>query len=148
MLREFAFRAKLRSVIGGAGNRGQKIVSLMKKFPETGYDFKGYIDDLDAPNILGPLSEVPRILAGNVIDEIIICLPIKTYYDKMQSITEAAEEQGITVRIYSDLFDLKLSRAVAGELGEAPILSIHASRISEWQSFMKTSIDLSVIDTS
>ena len=144
MLREIRMHGRnLRSVIViGAGKRGQKIVQLMKENPEIGYDFKGYIDDIKAPNVLGDLSEVPQVLARNVIDEIIICLPIKTFYDRMQSITQAAEEQGITVRIYSDLFDLKLSRAVTGELGETPILSIYASRISEWQSFIKNSVDL------
>ncbi len=144
MLREFRIHGRnLRSVmVIGAGSRGQKIVKLMDENPEIGYDFKGYIDDLDAPNVIGRLSDISEVLAQNVIDEIIICLPIKTFYDRMQTITEAAEEQGITVRIYSDLFDLKLSRAVTGELGEAPILSVYASRISEWQSFIKTSTDL------
>ena len=90
---------------------------------------------------MGRLSEIPKILAANVIDEVIICLPIKSYYEKIQSITESAEEQGITVRIYSDLFNLNLSRAVAGEIGEAPILSIYASRLTNWQAFVKSSID-------
>ncbi len=144
MLRELRLHGRnLRSVIViGAGARGQKIVSLMKKNPEIGYDFKGYIDDLDAPDVIGGLSEISELLSRNVIDEIIICLPIKTFYDRMQAITQAAEEQGVTVRIHSDLFDLKLSRAVTGEIGEVPILSIYANRVSPWQSFLKTSIDL------
>lgn len=143
LLKQFRLHGRnLRSVIViGAGPRGQKFVELINKNPAVGYKFIGYIDDLDVRGVLGGLSQIPKILADNVVDEIIICLPIKTFYEQIQSITEVAEEQGITVRIYSDLFNLRLSRAVAGEIGDAPILSIYASRLSEWQSFVKSSID-------
>jgi exopolysaccharide biosynthesis polyprenyl glycosylphosphotransferase len=144
LLQQFRLHGRnLRSVIVvGAGIRGQKIVDLIKENPEIGYHFAGFVDDLDVPGVVGSLSQISQILAQNVVDEVIICLPIKTYYDKIQSITETAEEQGITVRIYSDLFNLKLSRAVTGEIGEAPILSIYATRLTDWQTFVKSSIDL------
>ena len=116
-------------------------MDLIRENPELGYQFVGFVDDLDAPDVLGSLAEMPTILAKTVVDEVIICLPVKTFYDQIQSIAEIAEEQGVTVRIYSDLFNLKLSRAVAGEIGDAPILSIYATRFSDWQSFAKTLID-------
>jgi exopolysaccharide biosynthesis polyprenyl glycosylphosphotransferase len=59
----------------------------------------------------------------------------------METIAKAAEEQGVIVRIYSDLFNLKLARAAHGEIGEAPILSLHTTHMSEWQKFAKNSID-------
>lgn len=146
LLKQFRLHGRnLRSVIIiGAGPRGQKLVKLVKENPSVGYQFLGYIDDLDVPGVLGKLSQIPSILADNIVDEIIICLPIKTFYERIQSITEVAEEQGITVRIYSDLFNLRLSKAVAGEIGDAPILSIYATRLSEWQAFVKSSIDFVV----
>lgn len=143
LLTQFRLHGRnLRSVIiVGAGNRGQDISRLIDGNPEIGYQLVGFVDDMDAADVMGKLSDMPTILAKNVIDEVIICLPVKTFYDQIQWIAGIAEEQGITVRIYSDLFNLKLSRAVAGEIGEAPILSIYATRLSHWQSFVKTSID-------
>lgn len=143
MLRQFRLHGRnLRSVVViGAGRRGRKIVRLIKESPEIGYHFAGFVDDLDAPGVLGGLSEISKVLAENVIDEVIICLPIKTFYDRMESIAKAAEEQGITVRIYSDLFNLKLARAVAGEIGEAPILSLYTTPLANWQMFIKNVID-------
>lgn len=143
LLREFRLHGRnLRSVVViGAGPRGQRIVELIHENPEIGYEFIGYIDDLDEPRTLGPLSEVDRVLAENIIDEVIICLPIKTYYDRMESIARAAEEQGITVRVYSDLFNLKLARSVAGELGDAPILSLYPTPIAPWKILAKQLID-------
>lgn len=143
LLKQFRLHGRnLRSVvIIGAGRRGRKIVKLIKENPEIGYHFTGFVDDMEVPDVLGKLSEISKVLAENVIDEVIICLPIKTFYDRMETIAKAAEEQGITVRIYSDLFNLKLARAVAGEIGEAPILSLYTSRLSDWQRFVKNVFD-------
>ncbi len=144
LLRQFRLHGRnLRSVIViGAGERGQKIVKLIKETPEIGYHFAGFIDDIDEPGVIGKLSEISKVLAANVIDEVIICLPIKTFYDRMETIAKAAEEQGITVRIYSDLFNLKLARAVAGEIGEAPVLSLYTTPLANWQRLIKNTIDL------
>lgn len=143
LLRQFRLHGRnLRSVlVVGAGPRGREIVELIDENPEIGYQVVGFVDDIDTERRVGTLAEFPRILSRNVIDEVIICLPIKTFYDEIQGITEAAEEQGVTVRIYSDLFNLKLARAVAGEIGETPILSIYSTRLSTWQGFMKWLID-------
>lgn len=132
----------LRSVIViGAGPRGQHIVNLIRDNPEIGYEFIGFVDDLKVPNVLGRLSEVERVFIENVVDEAIICLPIKTYYDQMELIARTAEEQGITVRVFSDLFNLKLARSVAGELGDAPILSLYPTPTAPWKLLAKQAID-------
>lgn len=143
LLRQFRLHGRnLRSVfVIGAGPRGQEVVRLIEENPEIGYHFAGYIDNLETPRRIGSLADFPRILSQNVIDEVIICLPVKTFYDEIQAITEAAEEQGVTVRIHSDLFNLKLARAVAGELGEAPMLSIYSARPRGWQTMLKNLMD-------
>lgn len=143
LLKQFRLHGRnLRSVVViGAGNRGQQIVKLIKENPEIGYHFAGFVDDMDEPEVIGSLDEISKVLAENVIDEVIICLPIKTFYDRMETVARAAEEQGITVRIYSDLFNLRLARAVAGEIGEAPILSLYATRQTDLQMLVKNVID-------
>ncbi|HMS42808.1 MAG TPA: sugar transferase [Pyrinomonadaceae bacterium] len=143
LLKEFRLHGRnLRSVvIIGAGRRGQELFALIKKTPEIGYKFAGFVDDLETPQNIGKLSEISKVLAENVIDEVIICLPVKSFYDQMESIARAAEEQGIIVRIYSDLFNLKLARAVAGEIGDAPILSLYTTSFSNWQIFLKNAFD-------
>ena len=143
LLSQFRLHGRnLRSVVViGAGARGQKIVKLIKQNPDIGYHFVGFVDDLKVPYILGKLEQIEQVLAENVIDEVIVCLPIKSFYDKMETVVKAAEEQGITVRIYSDLFNLRLAQSVAGEIGEEPILSLHTTSFSHWQIFLKNTID-------
>jgi exopolysaccharide biosynthesis polyprenyl glycosylphosphotransferase len=143
LLKQFRLHGRnlRRVVVIGAGNRGQQIVKLIKENPEIGYHFAGFVDDLDTPEVIGNLDEISKVLAENVVDEVIICLPIKTFYEKMELVAMAAEEQGITVRIYSDLFNLRLAKAVAGEIGEAPILSLYTSRQTDLQMLIKNVID-------
>jgi len=143
VLRKFRMHGRnLRSVIIiGAGRRGQKLVESIKSNPAFGYQFIGFVDDLDVPERLGKLDEIGKILADNIVDEVFMCLPIKTYYDRMEIIAEAAEEQGITVRLNSDLFNSRLARAVPGDLGETPILSLFTAQQTGWQVLLKDAID-------
>ncbi|HEX8734857.1 MAG TPA: sugar transferase [Pyrinomonadaceae bacterium] len=143
LLKQFRLHGRnlRRVVVIGAGKRGQQIVKLIRENPEIGYHFAGFVDDIDAPEVVGNLDEISKVLAENVIDEVIICLPIKTFYDRMETVAMAAEEQGITVRIYSDLFNLRLAKAVAGEIGDAPILSLYTSRQTDLQMLIKNVID-------
>ncbi len=59
----------------------------------------------------------------------------------METILEAAEEQGIIVRVYSDLFNESLSKSVSGEIGEEPILSLYRTTTVRWQMIVKNAID-------
>lgn len=143
-LRQLRLKGRnLRSVIiVGAGARGQKIAELINETPDIGYNFLGFVDDIEAENILGKIDEFSDILVKNVIDEIIISLPIKTYYDKMESIAKAAEQQGVTVRIYSDLFNLRLARAVSGQISETPVLSLYTGpRLHGKRMMVKSVLD-------
>lgn len=143
LLKHFRLHGRnLRSVIiVGAGRRGQKMLKLIRNRPEIGYHFVGFVDDFAVKNRIGNLEEIKKVLAENIIDEVIICLPIKSYYDKMETILEAAEEQGIIVRVYSDLFNESLSKSVSGEIGEEPILSLYRTTTVRWQMIVKNAID-------
>lgn len=138
LLRQLRINGRnLRSVIiVGAGARGQKIADLIGKNPDIGYNFLGFVDDLKLPKTLGKIDEISDILVKNVVDEIIICLPIKTFYNKMEDIAKAAEQQGITVRVYSDLFNLRLARAVPGKISEVPVLSLYTGPLANGKRMM------------
>lgn len=142
-LKQFRLHGRnLRSVVViGAGIRGRKMVKLIESAPEIGYQFLGFVDDLDELDVLGSLNDFERVLAENIIDEVLICLPIKTFYERMEIIARAAEGQGIAVRVHSGLFNLRLAHIVTGEIGDAPILSLHAAPRKDWQMIVKSAID-------
>ncbi|MDD5650917.1 MAG: sugar transferase [Candidatus Nanoarchaeia archaeon] len=121
----------LRTVfIAGTNERAMKIA---RKLPELGYVVKGFIDekwrtkshDLSIPLI----TDFQTAFRDIPIDEIIICLPLRTGYKYIQTIIEAAEEQGILTRLSTDLFDLKIAKAKIEYFDDTPLLTLFSGNM-------------------
>ncbi|HWQ32603.1 MAG TPA: sugar transferase [Blastocatellia bacterium] len=133
-------------LIAGVGPRGQQMAERFEKHPELGYRLLGFFDNV-APaderlKLLGPLEAMPEFLAGNVVDEIIITLPVKSYYQEIARIVRLAEDQGVMVRIHSDLFNRRLARSVAEQFDEIPVLTLYMSPRTDWKLAVKRLVDV------
>lgn len=135
-------------LIAGVGPRGQQMAQRFERHPELGYRLLGFIDNVstpdEVPRLLGRLETLPEYLAGNIVDEIIITLPVKSYYQEIASIVRLAEDQGVMVRIHSDLFNRRLARSVAEQFDEIPVLTLYMSPRTDWKMGIKRLIDVIV----
>jgi exopolysaccharide biosynthesis polyprenyl glycosylphosphotransferase len=133
-------------VIAGVGPRGQQMADRFEQHPELGYRLLGFFDNVTQPHLkaklLGSLDTLPEYLAGNVVDEIIIALPVKSYYQEIAQIVRLAEDQGVMVRIHSDLFNRRLARSVAEQFDEIPVLTLYMSPRTHWKLSVKRMIDV------
>jgi exopolysaccharide biosynthesis polyprenyl glycosylphosphotransferase len=93
---------------------------------------------------LGPVDDLPRIVASEVIDEVAIALPIKSHYSQIEAAVALLEEQGITTHVLSDLFPQKLARSQPIDLGGMPIVSLHSTPAFSWRTETKRIFDLAV----
>jgi exopolysaccharide biosynthesis polyprenyl glycosylphosphotransferase len=143
-LRQFRLHGRnlRRVVIVGTGPRAQQLAAMIREHPELGYRLVGFIDNVAQPGVIGTLDHMADILRDNVVDEMMIALPIKTFYEEMENIVQVGAEQGITVRLHSDLFSVRLTRAVAEQLDETPILSLYTSPEYSWGFVCKRVIDV------
>ncbi len=116
-------------VIIGTGERAQDFARKVKQSPELGYNIRGFIDDPwsglekfqgNGWRHLGSLNDFQEILGKNVIDEVVISLPVKSHYDKISAIINLCEQQGIIIRFLSDLFDLKIAKSYIDQPGWNP----------------------------
>ena len=116
-------------VIIGTGERAQAFARKVKQSPELGYNIRGFIDDPwsglekfqgNGWRHLGSLNDFQEILRENVIDEVVISLPVKSHYDKISTIINLCEQQGIIIRFLSDLFDLKIAKSYIDNLDGTP----------------------------
>jgi exopolysaccharide biosynthesis polyprenyl glycosylphosphotransferase len=128
-----------RVVIVGTGARARRMERLIAARPELGYTFLGFVEavedpagedtdevsDVGGPGVIGRLDRLAELLAASVVDEMIVALPIRTFYEEIEFIVRVAAEQGITVRVLSDLFAVGSARAVAEQLGTTPVLSLY-----------------------
>ncbi len=117
------FVARGREVlIVGAGDAGQLVIREMLKTPRLGYTPTGLVDDdprkknmrLNGVRVLGTTDQLPRLLAENRTDEVIIAIPSGAG-EVRQKIVNACREAGVPVKTLPGVHelitgDLNLSR--------------------------------------
>jgi exopolysaccharide biosynthesis polyprenyl glycosylphosphotransferase len=122
--------------------------------PECGYRLIGYLDDPPHGQSyqklhvllkhLGPLENFDVVMDNEVIDEVVIALPIHSCYERIKSLIDVCEIQGIRVHLLLDFFQLKLARAHATEFSGVPILTLATGMIAVWPATLKRVFDLVV----
>jgi exopolysaccharide biosynthesis polyprenyl glycosylphosphotransferase len=139
--------AKTLLLIGG-GPRGQQFIAHLTERPDLGYRVIGYVDDTHAngalPDLerLGKLSDLPAIIASEVIDEVVVALPIKSYYQQMESIIALLEEQGITTHLLSNFFQHHQAFQHPARLQGMNFISLHSAPAGGWRTEAKRLFDL------
>lgn len=128
----------------------------VKAKPQLGYRVVGYIDDefppyydgFQTPSIpllyLGSLDEFEEVLGREQIDEVVIALPIRSFYEPMRRIIESCECQGIQVHLLSDFFQLHIARARSAEFDGIPLLTLSTHNFPIWPAYMKRAFDVVV----
>lgn len=104
------------------------------KFLESGYplvaDLRGFND----------------FLKKHVVDEVIIDLPLNTFYRQTQDIVRHCLEQGVLVRFLSDSFyllrNMKLAQVKFDHFEGEVLLSVQHSRMAGWPIVAKRAFDL------
>lgn len=143
-----AYGRNLRFIlIVGTNQRAYDFAHMIERNKELGYRIAGYVDDLlYVPKVgielLGRLEDFPNIIRNQVVDEVIIALPIKSQYKKIQGIIENAEEQGIMVRYVSDLFNTKVAASRTATLDGFPVLEMVAGSEDDWRGLVKRALDI------
>jgi exopolysaccharide biosynthesis polyprenyl glycosylphosphotransferase len=149
-LRRRGINTKTLLIIGG-GRRSENLINAIRGESEVGYKVLGYLDsapgysrrDLaDGTAWLGDFEDLERIVNENVVDEVAIALPIKSYYAEIKTAIAKLEEQGIPVHLLSDFFPYRLSRVQPQEFKGLPLLSLHSAPDFSWRVEFKRLIDI------
>jgi exopolysaccharide biosynthesis polyprenyl glycosylphosphotransferase len=88
------------------------------------------------------IFELESVLAREPVDEVFITLPSEKYGPLVEAIVRLCEEQGIIVRVQTELFKLRIARWQVDELGGMPIVTIRSGPPDGWQLVAKRLIDL------
>jgi exopolysaccharide biosynthesis polyprenyl glycosylphosphotransferase len=126
--------------IGAKPELGYRIVGFadqqwpgMNQFSEAGYSVACGLDGL---------SEFFR---KNVVDEVVVALPLRSFHAEASRIAAICEEQGILLRVLSNIFDVTRARARAEEMEGGDSLITHYTGISEgWPLVVKRLLDVSL----
>jgi exopolysaccharide biosynthesis polyprenyl glycosylphosphotransferase len=136
-------------LIVGTNSRAIQFAKGVPHRPEWGCQLLGFADDawagaeeLQAEGFkrVCDFAELPGFLRRNVVDEVVIALPVRSFHEHASKIVEMCEEQGIIVRILSDLFDLKTPRRPDHD--DAPVITHYAGPLNGWPVVIKRLLDI------
>ena len=108
----------------GTNSRAMQLARRIKTEPERGYRVLGFVDDdwhkrpnLNAANFqrVCGTDGLPEFLRRNVVDEVAIYLPLRSYYERASKIARLCEQNGILIRFDGDIFSLKKAHSRAEE---------------------------------
>ncbi len=138
-------------VIVGTNARAMRFAKRIEMNNELGYSLIGFADDDWPPLqkarqsgyvVLSSLKEFPSYLRKNIVDEVMICLPMKSFYQDASDIVDACEEQGIIVRFLSDFFNHKIAhtKTIADDAGS--IITLYTGRMVGRHVLIKRAMDI------
>ncbi len=137
--------AKSLLLIGG-GPRGQQFIARLRERPDLGYRVLGYVDNVDSGwadlKRLGKLEDLSAVIAAEVIDEVVVALPIKSQYEQIEGVIGLLEEQGITAHLLSDFFQNHLAHSHPARLQGVNFISLHSAPVRGWHTEAKRLFDL------
>ncbi len=138
----------LKILVIGSGNRAKNLIDTYRSQSEWGIDVVGVLDPrperVDGLQVLGGLEEIRPLLAREVIDEVIVCVP-RSLINDVGEIVRACDEQAICVKFLADIYDMPSGATVHLEtLGTLPILSFDPVYHDEGKLIVKRIMDLLV----
>lgn len=88
------------------------------------------------------VKQLNLVIADQPVDEVLVALPIDRYGPVVETIVRHCEEQGIIVRVRTEVSNLQVARSYLDELHGVPVLTIQSGPTDGWQLVAKRFIDL------
>lgn len=139
-------------LIVGTNARGLQFANKIKENPALGYRIVGFVDHERQGAIefaksgfirVADFAGLPAFLRTNVVDEVVIALPMRSMHSEASEVAALCEQQGILIRFASTLFDLKISRRRIEEVVEGDSLITHyTGSLEGWPVVIKRIIDI------
>jgi exopolysaccharide biosynthesis polyprenyl glycosylphosphotransferase len=110
-------RQQQQVVIVGSGPRAVRVLHSLRAQNGSAPHVLGFVDSYNgnaqpeaAAAMLGSLDQLEQILMRQVVDEVIIALPIRSCYQHVQDALIVCERMGVEARYLADVFEAKLAR--------------------------------------
>jgi len=140
-------------LILGTNPRAVEFARRLLASPERGYRLVGFADDewpgmtalKDAGfEVVSDYAGLPEYLRRNVVDEVAIYLPFRSFYKHSSEVACLCEQHGITMRLNSDVFGLKATRWRAEEVDGDHYIATYTGSAELWPRIAKRLLDIAV----
>lgn len=138
-------------VIAGAHERAVIFATEILSRRELGYRLLGFVDDAGEKSpeleqygyrLVANFDNFNEYLRTQVVDEVAICLPMKSHYQQAAHIASTCEEHGIVVRFLSDIFNPRLAHAMTQQFEGHPIVTFYTGNMHGGELLVKRGLDV------
>lgn len=140
-------------LIVGTNPRAVMLASSLQSDSVLGYRVLGFVDHpwpgmanfrKSGGQVVCDFAELPSFLRKNVVDEVVIGLPVSTFYSEASRVVALCEELGITTHFLSNVFDLNMQRSRSARLDYESLITLRADALQGWSLLVKRLLDLSI----
>ncbi|MBE0604270.1 MAG: sugar transferase, partial [Deltaproteobacteria bacterium] len=137
----------------GTNSRAIRFAKNIEDSPWLGYRILGFVDDpwkgmeefrkIGFP-LASDLRNLPDFLRTHVLDEVFVCLPLKSYYEEAERIVDLCENQGIVIRFLSDIFDRRVAHSRVERFHGDSMVTFSTGTMDNWPVLLKRVFDVLV----
>ena len=157
-LRKIAERAHARSevaethrvLIVGTGPLAHRLVTELEKGTGTAHEILGFVDtntnvqhEAIRRRVIGTLDDLESILMHNVVDEVLVALPVKSHYEAIERVIGDCERAGVQLTYSADVFRASRAR-VRHDSGEGQAVVTMEVVANDYRLGVKRAIDFLV----
>ena len=152
LLEQMRLRGRnLRAVlIIGTNHRALRFAKALEARSELGYYVVGFVDEewdgiagfkKGGHKLVAGLKDLSSYIANNVVDEVVVALPVSSAYIYSSRIVSLCQEQGLTVRFVSQIFDSRLAKGKLDIFDDEPMLSLEGTPDESFSKLFKRMMD-------
>jgi exopolysaccharide biosynthesis polyprenyl glycosylphosphotransferase len=138
-----------RVLVVGDSDAGKMVMQSIMNRPDLGFHLAGFVyhqpaammRDFGRFRALGTVADVPSLIDGGAIVEIIIALP-SSAHEEVWPILHLCERHGVDIKLIPDLFELSLSRVQVESVGGIPLLDVRERPLRSLARAVKRGLDV------
>jgi exopolysaccharide biosynthesis polyprenyl glycosylphosphotransferase len=137
----------------GTNNRALQLARKIELRNDLGYVIIGFVDEIwsgldelhkSGYKLVADLDGLSAFLKDNIVDEVVISLPVNSKYRQANRVLNLCKEQGIIVRYLTDIFGAKKSSLRLEKLIDDPMICHYTGNVSDWSIFIKRIMDIAL----
>jgi len=141
-------------LIAGTNDEALRFARRIEQSPWLGYRLAGFVDEEweglqrfreSGYRLACTFEELRSFLRSNVVDELVVTLPMRSLHSRASEIAQLCEEQGINVRFVANLVNLKYAnRGTEDFEGDSHITHRRGAMPDGWPAVTKRALDFAV----
>jgi exopolysaccharide biosynthesis polyprenyl glycosylphosphotransferase len=140
-------------LILGTNSRAIEFARKIEAAPERGYQLLGFVDEswpgmnefsATGYKVCCDYAGLAEYLRRNVVDEVAIYLPLRSFYEHSSQVAALCEQHGLVMRFASDIFGLKTARSRTEEFEGDHHIAAYTGVRDGWPLLVKRILDLAI----